>query len=191
LIAFRLVLGPVIAVAAFRSTVPHPWLGILFLTGPISDIFDGILARRFGTATAPLRISDTIVDIVFYIFSLFAVVSVNAPAIRSRIWLIGVVIGLEAMRLVLDLFKFGRIASYHTYSAKFFGLLLMIAVSWLLGSERDTWLLTLALIWGILSEVEGLAFSILLPEWVHDVKTLPRALEIRRSLLRTHEEVAR
>jgi hypothetical protein len=104
-------------------------------------------------------------------------------------WLIAAIIAIEAARLLLDLVKFGRIASYHAYSAKLFGLLLMFAVGWLLSSPRDTWLLTAALVWGILSELEGLAFSILLPEWMHDVKTLPRALEARRKLLESRATV--
>jgi phosphatidylglycerophosphate synthase len=193
LIIIRLVLGPVIAFAAFRTSTPQPWLAVLFLAGPISDIFDGILARRFGTDTAALRISDTIVDIVFYLFVLMAIIAINAPAVRHRIWLIAAVIALEAARLLLDMLKFHRIASYHAYSAKLFGLLLMLAVGWLLCFRRDTWLVTVALLWGILSELEGFAFSILLPEWVHDVKSLPRALAIRRELLenRTAQVTAR
>jgi phosphatidylglycerophosphate synthase len=183
LVIIRLFLGPIIAVAAVRASTPEPWLGVLFLAGPVSDIFDGVLARRFGTDSAPLRISDTIVDIIFYLFVLVAIITINAPAIRHRIWLIAAVISLEAARLLLDLVKFHRIASYHTYSAKLFGLLLMLAVGWLLCFRRDTWLVTLALAWGILSELEGLTFSILLPEWVHDVKSLPRALAIRHDLV--------
>jgi phosphatidylglycerophosphate synthase len=183
LVAFRLFLGPAIVLASSRTATPEPWLGLLFLSGPLSDIFDGVLARRFGTATPALRISDTVVDIIFYLFVLIAVIVINGPAIRHRIWLIGAVILIEAARLLLDLIKFGRIASYHAYSAKLFGLLLMLAVGWLLSFPRDSWLLTAALICGILSELEGLAFSFLLPEWIHDVKTLPGALDLRRKLL--------
>ena len=184
LILLRLVLGPVIAFAAYRASIPAPWLGILFLAGPISDIFDGVLARRLGTSTSTLRISDTIVDVVFYLFVLIAVIIIDAPAIRERIWLIAVVIAIETVRLVLDLIKFGRIASYHAYSAKLFGLLLMLAVGWILCFRRNSWLLNIALVIGIYSELEGLAFSILLPEWVHDIKTLPRALAVRRELMK-------
>ena len=131
-VIYRLLLGPVIVLASSRSSSPEVWLGLLFISGPVSDIFDGVLARRFGTATAALRISDTIVDIIFYLFVLAAVLVIHPASVRQRAWLISAVILLEAARLVLDLIKFGRIASYHTYSAKLFGLLLMFAVGWLL-----------------------------------------------------------
>lgn len=186
LIVLRLLLGPIIVFAASRAAGPQPWLAVLFLVGPVSDIFDGVLARRFGTATAALRIADTVVDIIFYFFVLVAAVTINAPAIRSRSGLIIAVIALEAARLFLDLLKFGRIASYHAYSAKIFGLLLMLSAARLFCFKGGMWLITLTLIWGIISEVEGFAFSVLLPVWVHDVKTLPRALAIRRKLRAEH-----
>jgi CDP-diacylglycerol--glycerol-3-phosphate 3-phosphatidyltransferase len=182
LVIFRLILGPTLLILALRLPTPGIWLGFLFVLGPVSDIFDGVLARRFGTATSRLRISDTAVDTVFYIMVLAAVVELDWIAIRDRIVLIVAVIALETVRHVFDLAKFRRIASYHTYSAKIWGLLLMLAVGALLCFRRGAWLLTVALVWGILSELEGLTFSILLPQWVHDVKTLPRALAIRREL---------
>lgn len=181
LIIFRFLLGPVIVILARRIGAPDIWLGVLFLAGPVSDIFDGVLARRLGTATAKLRVADSVVDIAFYVFVLIAVGEVNWAAIRGNMWLIAAVIALEAVRLVVDLVKFGRIASYHTYTAKIWGLLLMLAVGSVLCFGGGVWLLTVSLIWGIVSEVEGLTFSVILREWVHDVKTLPRALAIRRA----------
>jgi len=181
LVVFRFLLGPAIVILAWRIAAPDIWLGILFLAGPVSDIFDGVLARRLGTATSKLRIADTIVDSAFYVCVLIAVGQVNWPAIRGNMWLIVAVIGLESARLVLDLVKFGRIASYHTYTAKIWGLLLMVAVGSVLCFGSGSWLLTAALIWGIVSEVEGMVFSLILQEWVHDVKTLPRAIAIRRA----------
>jgi len=182
LVIFRLLLGPALAIAARRVSGPELWIGVLFLTGPLSDIFDGILARRLGCATPSLRIADTVVDITFYGFVLMAVVELNWPAIRARIWLIAAVAALEAARLAFDLVKFRRIASYHSYTAKLWGLLLWLAFGVLLCFNQGAWLLTIALVWGIVCELEGLAFSAILPEWVHDVKTLPRAIAIRREI---------
>jgi len=188
LVIFRLLLGPALLILALHVPAAGIWLGLLFVLGPVSDIFDGVLARRFGTATSRLRISDTVVDTVFYIMVLATVVELDWAAIRGRIWLIAAVIAFEAVRHVFDLAKFGRIASYHTYSAKIWGLLLMLAVGTLLCFRHGAWLLTVALVWGIVSELEGLVFSMLLPEWVHDVKTLPRALAIRRAFQKKQTE---
>ena len=45
------------------------------------------------------------------------------------------------------------------------------------------WVLTLALGWGILCDLEGLTMSVLLPRWTRDVKTLRRAWGLRRKMI--------
>lgn len=45
------------------------------------------------------------------------------------------------------------------------------------------WLIVLALVWGIVVNVEGLAMSLMLPRWRNDVKTLGRAWEMRKSMM--------
>jgi CDP-diacylglycerol--glycerol-3-phosphate 3-phosphatidyltransferase len=52
----------------------------------------------------------------------------------------------------------------------------------LLCFDRAFWMVTLALVAGILCDLEGLAMSALLPRWTHDVKTLRRALALRRQM---------
>lgn len=42
------------------------WLLVCLFVGLISDIFDGIVARRMGVATTKLRRADTIVDTFFF-----------------------------------------------------------------------------------------------------------------------------
>ena len=49
--------------------------------------------------------------------------------------------------------------------------------------NRGFWLLTVALAWGILCELEGIVFSVMLPDWAHDVKALPQAIALRREML--------
>jgi CDP-diacylglycerol--glycerol-3-phosphate 3-phosphatidyltransferase len=59
LTTLRLLLGPLALVVAFCH-----WPRLIFLpllvTGTLSDIFDGILARRYGVATPALRRYDSI-----------------------------------------------------------------------------------------------------------------------------------
>jgi len=52
----------------------------------------------------------------------------------------------------------------------------------LLCFDRGFWLLTLALIWGILSDFEGLAISAILPECRQDIKSLRSAFILRRAM---------
>jgi CDP-diacylglycerol--glycerol-3-phosphate 3-phosphatidyltransferase len=123
-----------------------------------------------------------VADIIFYLGVLSALVERHWPALRERAWLLSAVLLLEVALVAFDWAKFHRVSSYHTYSAKIWGILLTAAAVALLCFNRGFWMLTLALAWGIVCNLEGLAMSMLLPEWTRDVKTLRRALELRRRM---------
>jgi phosphatidylglycerophosphate synthase len=181
MLILRTALGPAIAVAA-RLPKPELWLGAMIAAGFLSDVYDGILARRWGTAGPALRAADSAADTVFYLGVLTAIVERHWPVLRANLGLLAVLLALEVIRWIFDWIKFRRMASYHSYAAKIWGVLLAAATIALLCFDRAFWLVTVALIWGILCDLEGLTMSLLLPEWAHDVKTLPRALVLRREM---------
>ena len=181
MIVFRAALGPAIAIAA-RLPKPELWLGAMIAAGFLSDVYDGILARRWRTAGPALRAADSIADTVFYLGVLTAILERHWPVLRASLGLLFVLLALEVVRWIFDWLKFRRMASYHSYAAKIWGVLLASATLALLCFNRAFWLVTVALIWGILCDLEGLTMSLLLPKWAHDVKTLPRALALRRQM---------
>ena len=97
--------------------------------------------------------------------------------------MIAVLFALEAARYIFDLKKFGRAASYHSYMAKAWGLILAAAMVGVFAFEGFRLLVPIAAAWGILVNLEGLTMSIMLPRWKNDVKTLGRAWQIRKSML--------
>jgi phosphatidylglycerophosphate synthase len=183
LVFFRFLLGPALVLAARQPSVAGPWLGAMVVAGFLSDIYDGVFARRWNTVSSALRIADSAVDAFFYLGVLVAIVQRHGPAIRERLWLLAAVIALELLNCLCGFIKFHRMPSYHSYAAKLWGLLLATSAITLLSLDRGQWLITLALVWGIACELEGLAMTALLPEWTHDVKTLARALAVRRAIL--------
>jgi phosphatidylglycerophosphate synthase len=183
MVVSRALMGVAIPLAAVRLRAPEAWLGAMIAGGFLSDIYDGVLARRWGTATAALRIADSAADTVFYVGVLVAVVERHWPVIHARLWLLAVLLGLEATRVVFDWVKFRRMASYHSYASKAWSALLALATVALLCFNDGFWLTTVAIAWGILCDLEGLAMSALLPRWTHDVKNLRRALSIRQKML--------
>jgi CDP-diacylglycerol--glycerol-3-phosphate 3-phosphatidyltransferase len=183
LVVFRALLSPALFFAARRSSIAGLWLGAMVAAGFVSDIYDGVLARRWSTATSALRRADSAVDIFFYLGVLSAVIVRSGHAIRERLWLLVTVIALEILNCLFGFIKFRRMPSYHSYTAKLWGALLAISAITLLSLDRAYRLVTLALAWGIVCELEVFAMSALLPEWTHDVKTLARAFAIRRQML--------
>ena len=67
LTTLRLLLGPVALFCALTNISRGIYMPIL-VAGTLSDIFDGILARRLGVATPALRRYDSITNVVYYLF---------------------------------------------------------------------------------------------------------------------------
>jgi CDP-diacylglycerol--glycerol-3-phosphate 3-phosphatidyltransferase len=179
----RALLGPAIAIVAALLDFPEPWIGLMILAGFFADVYDGILARRWGTETSALRIGDSAADTIFYLGILAAALERAWPVLRARLVLIAALLALEVLRWSFDWLKYRRMASYHTYASKFWGILLAAASLAVLSFHGPYWMLTLALIWGILCDLEGLVISLLLPVWTRDVRTLRSAWVLRRQML--------
>jgi len=79
----------------------------------------------------------------------------------------------------LDLLKYGRLSSYHPWSAKLWGITLAIAIVALFGWNYTDWTMWLMIGAGVLSNLECIAMTLLLPRWTHDVRSLVHALRLR------------
>ncbi len=88
-------------------------------------------------------------------------------------------LGLEGFRYAFDFWKFRKASSYHSYLSKFWGLVLASAILCALAMKGPQWLVTAAIVLGIIANLEGLTMSLMLPKWQNDVKTLGAAWRIR------------
>lgn len=102
--------------------------------------------------------------------------------LRGNWQLLAALFVTEAMRYGFDFWKFGKAASYHTYLAKCWGLVMAVAVIGVLSFSGLQWLITVSLILGIACNTEGLAMSVVLPRWKNDVKTLAMAWRLRKTM---------
>jgi phosphatidylglycerophosphate synthase len=144
---------------------------VVLAAGFVSDVYDGIVARRFGVATAGLRRLDSAVDTVFYLAAAFCVWKLHPGAILSHRWLILAVVATLVVGHVVEIRKFGREASYHAWLAKLWGAALFAALVFLF-IAGDDWLLTVALWIGIASHAENFLITLLLPECRSDVRSV-------------------
>jgi phosphatidylglycerophosphate synthase len=182
LIGLRVLGGPLIVLGAWRGWAGG-WLGAMVAAALLSDIYDGILARRWGGETAGLRMSDSVADTIFYLGVVGALWIREPEVLRGNWpWWVGLFV-IEGVRYGFDFWKFGKAASYHSYMAKAWGLLIAVAVVGVLSFGGLRWLIRVALVFGIVVNAEGLAMSVMLPRWKNDVKTLGRAWEFRKAML--------
>jgi phosphatidylglycerophosphate synthase len=174
----RAALGPVLIVGAACSWNPMA-LAAMVVAALLSDIFDGVLARRWGSDTPGVRLFDTVADTVFYLCTAVALWIAHPDVLRHNARLLAALLLLEGARLGFDLAKFGKPASYHSYLAKTWGLVMATAVTATFATRWGAALMPLALGLGIACNLEGLAMSVVLPFWRKDVKGLSAARRMR------------
>jgi CDP-diacylglycerol--glycerol-3-phosphate 3-phosphatidyltransferase len=145
----------------------------------VSDLVDGMVARRAAAATPFLRRLDSAVDTVFYLAVAYAAWLVHRAPLRALALPIGIVVAGEIANYLVALARFRREASHHAWSAKLWGLLLFLALLLLLGIGSAA-LLPFALAAGMIAEAEGLAITLTLPAWRHDTPSAWHAWRIRR-----------
>ena len=143
----------------------------LLAAGLISDVYDGVVARRFGVATTGLRRLDSAVDSIFYLAAAWCVWRLHPDVARSHRWLIAAVIATLLVNHAFEIWKFGREASYHAWLAKAWGAVLVSALMLLFLAGDVRWL-TVALWMGIASHVENFLITLALVECRTDVKSL-------------------
>jgi len=178
LTSIRAVLGPCVIACAYLR--PDPTLLVsCVVVAFLSDVFDGIIARRLGIATANLRRLDSIADSIFYLCASWAVWVLHPGIILANAAPLVVLAALEGARYLLDAWKFGREASYHMWSSKAWGIALCMAFVAAFAAGEPGVYPVLAIVIGVIADVEGLLISLTLRSWRHDVPTIFHALRIR------------
>lgn len=179
LTTIRIILAPLILLWAGNGRAGLPYVFCL-ATAFVTDYFDGVVARKLGVATPAVRRYDSAADVIFYGAAFLAVWLVYPEVVRQH-WLgLALVAGLEAVRVTTDFVKFRREASYHMWSAKAWNITLFAALTGLMGFGITGWLFQLAIFMGILTNLEALIASLLLPAWTHDVPTVYHAYRLRQ-----------
>lgn len=179
LVALRLALGPILLISALDGQTGLPFVFGLALA-ILSDILDGIFARRLGVATQRLRRADSLVDSIFFLFVALAAWIAHREVLLAHGPLLAAMLALSLLSQLPALIKFRRAAAFHAYSAKASGLTLLAAGVALFGYGVGGLILDLALWIAILSHLERIAIALILPTWQTDIAWLGTALHLRR-----------
>jgi phosphatidylglycerophosphate synthase len=179
LVFLRFLIAPFLLWDAFDGTITS-WFILGYVFAFVSDIFDGIIARKLGVSDAQLRQADSWADVCLYsCIAGSAWFTHSDVLIAFQIPLLSVVF-VQLIWWIVNLIKYGKPASYHTYSAKFWGITLFVATIALFGFNQAGIYLWIAIIFGIIHTVEEIAMTLILPEWTHDVLSIFHALKLRK-----------
>ena len=154
------------------------WFMAGYIAAVLSDIFDGIIARRLGVSTVRLRQADSWADICLYVCIALSVWLVYPQVIVDFALPLAIAIVAQLTLFATSLLKFGKFPSFHTYTAKVWGIALLIATVGLFGfGYAET--LWLAIVFCVLNSLEEIAMTVILPKWQHDVLSVVHALKLR------------
>ena len=188
LIYLRLFLTIFAVLFGYYKLLGLPYI-LLMATAAASDYYDGKLARKLGVESASLRQWDSIADTIFFLGVLAGIWFAYPTIYTQYAWGIYSIISLEVLRYIFDIAKFKRGASYHAISAKVFGVTLLIATISIMGFGIASPFLAIALVMGIVSELEGLFMSFVLRSWTYNVRHIGVAIKIRNGTYTNNIEV--
>ncbi|MBN9297239.1 MAG: CDP-alcohol phosphatidyltransferase family protein [Filimonas sp.] len=181
LIWFRIVAGLVIVLLSFTHIAYYSVIAVTLLSlGLLSDVFDGIIARRLKISTVTLRRFDSTADVLFFLLVAGAAYA-WCPGFFNTNWLkIVVLIGFEALTYVVSFARFKKEIATHSIGAKIWTLFLFATLTEVFIHCESNLLFNLCFWIGLLTRVEIMAIVLLLKEWTNDVPTIYHALQLRK-----------
>ncbi|MCG2610265.1 CDP-alcohol phosphatidyltransferase family protein [Flavobacterium sp. SM15] len=183
LILFRFMLAPtIVSLALVLKGESRLVIVILMYLGLLSDIFDGIIARKQNIATEKLRRLDSQVDLIFWIAIALATWIIFPSLIKAnRIGLLCILV-MEGLCYLISILKFGKETCTHAFLSKMWGISLLIAFTALIGFNHAGLPFKITVALGIISQADVIAIILILPKWTHDIPSAYHAYLIRKNI---------
>jgi len=183
LILFRLLLAPVIlCLAYFKGETATSVILVLMFLGLISDILDGIIARKQNISSAKLRRMDSQTDMLFWLSIGFATWILYPELITEHLLQVRLILGLEILCYIISILKFKKESASHAFLSKLWGLTLLAAFTSMIGFHHAGIPFYIAIVIGFIAHVDRLLITLILSKWTHDVPSAYHAYLIRKGI---------
>ncbi len=184
LTTLRLLLGPLALLCVSAQVSRWVYLPILVLA-TWSDIYDGILARRYGVSTAAFRRYDSSTDLIFYLFILLTAWRLCHDVLQRTWWAIAAVLVTEALLIAISFWRFGKYPAAHSCLAKCFGLCLLACLIALLTFNAGAWAVYTIGVVGVATNVEIIIIHLLARSAPVDVRSIAALIKEKKAARRT------
>lgn len=172
----RLVTVPLMLLSAWWQR--PGWFAVCFGYALVSDLVDGSIARALGQATPFGARLDSICDAAVYLTAPIAAL-VLYPVLREREWItVGAVFVAYAVPIAIGYIKYRRLTAYHTLAARTAAILLGVAAL-LFVTLGITWPLRAGAAVLVLSAIEEIAMTAILPDWRANISSIVHAFRVR------------
>ncbi len=181
LVASRLVLAAVLVGLACAGVEGAVFVACL-TAGYLSDVFDGVLARRLRTVTPALRRCDSLADVVFYVAVLACVCVLHPDVAAAYGWFFAGFLAAEVACQAVSLARFRTTTATHAWLCKTWSVLLYASAALLFGLGEAGIVLWLAIGLGYLAYIDVLLILMLAPRSPVDVPSAIHAWRQRRAV---------
>lgn len=181
LIYSRLLFSAVILLLAFVQ--PEHFrliINILLITGLITDVFDGIIARKLNVSTVKLRRMDSFIDQIFWLSALAAAYIICSNFFKENGVLLAVLLGAEALTYMVSYLKFKKEVATHAILSKVWTLTILATLVQIIAACDSGWLFLTCFYTGIITRLEIIAILMVIRKWENDVPSLYHAVMIRK-----------
>lgn len=134
----------------------------LLVTNLITDILDGLIARRFNLQTEIGSKIDSTADLGTYILAILGIFLFKLDDFKPHLLSFSIFLGLFLASNVIAFIKFKQLPAYHLYSWKIGGYIQGGFFFVLFVYGFNTWYYYFMAIWGIASFIEHIAIQFIL-----------------------------
>ena len=181
LILSRIVFGVIIVIlsiyqpAYFKVAI----ISLIFI-GLLSDIFDGIIARRLNISTPLLRRLDSGVDQFFWLAIIGGCYLTCPVFFKNNLIKIAILLSLEAGCYILSYLKFKKEVATHAIASKFWTLTLFGVLIQVIATCNSVVLFTICFYIGVATRLEILGILLIIRKWTNDIPSIYHAVLIRK-----------
>lgn len=161
-----------LAAAIFPALQNASTIGIILILAILTDIFDGIIARRLKVVTDHLRQLDSRIDTIFWFSLAYLLLVMELQFMKAHAVMILMLISLEIFVQVFGYFKFSKSIALHTYAAKAWAVLLTLTVLVLLWGQNAELIFNIMFAWSIVVQAEAVFILLKLKSYRVDVKSM-------------------
>ena len=181
LIFSRLILGIIILIIPFFHISYFKELIISLLTiGLLTDIFDGIIARKLGVSSQQLRRLDSLIDQIFWTCTLLSVLMLCPAFFKENQMKFYVLIGAEVLTYIISYLKFKKEVSTHAILSKIWTLSILATLIQIIATCNSVWLFDICFYLGLISRIEIVLILLVIKEWTTDVPSIYHAFQLRK-----------
>lgn len=175
--AFRIGCVPVLLTLAWKGATGA--FLVLFGLGLLSDVLDGVLARRFGQESEFGARLDQWADFALWVCFPLGAWWLWPEIVRREAPYVILAIVCLLLPTAIAYTKYRAVPGYHTWSAKTSSVLMGISVPLLLIFDV-AWPFRIAALFQLVCAVDELGITVLFAECRHDVPSVFHAARVRR-----------